>query len=272
MIQRGQHVRHDFAIRDLTVSAVRELSPSFRRVTLTGADLAGFTSLGAGDHSKVFFPNPANGDYAVPALTGDGLRMPDAGTVIMRDYTPRAFRKLPAELDIDFYLHGDDGPASAWAARVSEGDRLVVAGPRGSHLPPAGAARVVLLGDETALPAIARWIETLPEAIEVFVFVELGNQSDAAYLDPDHVHRARVVWLGKGDGGLERAIRSLDPALIGDDTYFWGAGDSESLLPVRHYLRRELGLPVTQVKLTGYWKPGVEALDHHAPIDPTDPD
>jgi NADPH-dependent ferric siderophore reductase len=104
LIQRGQHVRHDFAIRDLTVSAVRELSPSFRRVTLTGTDLAGFTSLGAGDHSKVFFPDPANGDYAVPALTDDGLRMPDAGTVIMRDYTPRAFRELPAELDIDFRL------------------------------------------------------------------------------------------------------------------------------------------------------------------------
>jgi NADPH-dependent ferric siderophore reductase len=250
LIERGQLVRHETTVRTLTVASVTTLSPGFVRVTMTGAELEGFASLGATDHVKAFF--------------ADDTR---------RDYTPRAFRpgsagSLP-ELDLDFFLHGS-GSASAWAARAAVGDELRVGGPRGSHLPPTGAARVILGADETALPALARWIEVLPEQTEIFGFVELSNPSDAAYLDPDHVHRARIVWLEKAEGALERAIRALGP--IGDDTYLWIAGEATTLIPIRRYLRRELGLPAAQVKIDGYWKRGEAGRDHHAPLDPDDPE
>ncbi|HEU4848943.1 MAG TPA: siderophore-interacting protein [Terrimesophilobacter sp.] len=250
MIERGQLVRHEVVVRNLAVARTKELSPGLLRVTLQGEQLDGFTSLGAADHVKLLF--------------SEGVR---------RDYTPRAFRPAadgrPAELDLDFFLHGD-GPASSWAASATEGDVLSVAGPRGSHLPPTGARRVILGADESALPAVARWIELLPEETEIFGFVELDNPSDAAYLDPDHVHKARVVWLGKAEGALERAIRALGP--IGDDTFVWVAGEATTLIPIRRYLRRELGLPPGQVKIDGYWKRGEAGRDHHAPIDPSDPE
>lgn len=253
MIERGQIVRHDPVIRNLTVVRTRVLSPGFTRVTFGGSDLDGFASLGAADHVKLLF------------LDGE--------STAKRDYTPREFRAAtdgtPAELDVDFFRHGA-GPASEWVAWVEPGNGLTVGGPRGSHLPPTGASRFVLGADESALPALARWIEMLPPETEILAFVELDNQSDAAYLEPDHVNKARVVWLDKADGTLERAIRGLGP--IGHDTFVWVAGEAGTLAPIRRYLRRELGLPSAQVKMTGYWKRGESGRDHHAPIDPSDPE
>lgn len=250
MIERGQLVRHEVTVRDLSVARTKELSPGLLRVTVQGEQVEGFTSLGAADHVKLLFPDE-----------------------VRRDYTPRAFRPAsdgaPAELDLDFYLHGD-GPASSWAAGAAAGDGLTVAGPRGSRLSPTGASRVILGADESALPALARWIEMLPEEVEILGFVELDNASDAAYLDPEHVHRARVVWLDKAECALDRAIRGLGP--IGDDTFVWIAGEATTLIPIRRYLRRELGLPAAQVAIDGYWKRGEAGRDHHAPVDPDDPE
>lgn len=63
------------------------------------------------------------------------------------------------------------------------------------------------------------------------------------------------------------ALRGTEP---GAGTFFFLAGEATSLIPLRRYLRRELGLPKEQVEVHGYWKRGVVALDHHAPLDPND--
>lgn len=274
MIEPGIVVRHEVAIRTVTVAGTRRLSPGFVRVTLTGAELAGFTSAGPSDHCKLFFPDPASGIISAPRITAQGLHRPEPGTLIVRDYTPRAFREATGEsepeLDIDFVLHGDDGPAAAWAASAGLGDPLVVGGPRGSRMPPTGVSRIILAADESALPALARWIEVLDDDVEIIAFASLSNESDAAYLDPAHVQRARVVWLGKEPGDLERAFRGLGP--IAADAFVWAAGEAASLVPIRRYLRRELGLSADQVKVDGYWKAGEPGRDHHAPLDPTDPE
>lgn len=250
MIEPSAVIRHEPLQRSLVVSGIATPSPSFRRITFTGDELAGFTSLGATDHIKVIVDGETR-----------------------RDYTPRAFR-MPAhgrgaELDIDFLLHGE-GLTAAWAASAKPGDPARIGGPRASRLPPVGATRVILGADESSLPALARWIELLPEETEIYGFVELDNESDAAYLDPELVHKARIVWLEKADGVLERALRSMGD--IDESTYVWVAGEANTLIPIRRYLRRELSLPSTQVKIDGYWKRGESGRDHHAPIDPSDPD
>jgi NADPH-dependent ferric siderophore reductase len=130
-------------------------------------------------------------------------------------------------------------------------------------------SRVILIADETALPAMARWIEMLPERVDILGIVELGNESDAAYLEPAHVNRARVVWLDQGTGALERCVRGVGE--LDDDTYVWAAGEATSLIPIRRYLRRESALPAHRLKVDGYWKRGEAGRDHHAPIDPADP-
>jgi NADPH-dependent ferric siderophore reductase len=270
LIEPGTVVRHDFAIRELTVAATRRVSPGFVRVTLTGAALSGFVSAGPTDHCKLFFPDSFTGTITAPTIVDGSMQRPTSGTMIVRDYTPREFRPGESpELDFDFYIHGD-GPASAWAAAASAGDPLVVAGPRGSRMPPVGAAKVILAADETALPALARWIEALPDETEIVAFATAANASDAAYLEPGHVNRARLIWLENDADALERAFRAC--GLISDDTFIWAAGEAGSLIPIRRYLRRELGLPASQVKVDGYWKRGEAGRDHHAPVDPSDPE
>ena len=252
MIEHGPVIRHEPTERSLEVVSTVSLSPGFLRVTFGGEELSGFTSVGPADHVKLLFGG-----------SEPGLR---------RDYTPRSFSTaadgLPSDLVIDFFLHGD-GIASQWAASAAPGSRLSVGGPRGSRVPPSGARRVILGADESALPALARWIEMLDEDIEILAYVELDDASNAAYLEPSHVHRAGVVWLGKADNALERAIHAIGP--IDADTFVWLAGEASGLLPIRRYLRQALALPPNQMKIDGYWKRGEAGRDHHAPIDPSDP-
>jgi NADPH-dependent ferric siderophore reductase len=74
---------------------------------------------------------------------------------------------------------------------------------------------------------------------------------------------------GSGAAVLD-ALARLAP--IGEGTFVWAAGEAASLVPVRRHLRRTLGLSAAQAQVSGYWRRGVEAFDHHAPIDPFDPD
>ncbi|WP_308466939.1 siderophore-interacting protein [Rathayibacter soli] len=301
---KREHVRHELTVRHLRVLARRELTPSMVRITLggtgqggaqqaDGAELAGadgldgFASLGPSDHVKVFFPDPATGIVTAPSISADGVHRPTDGIVISRDYTPRAFRAaadgVPAELDVDFVLHGapgsraeaetaDGGPASAWAAAASVGDPLAIAGPRGSRLAPDDAAHAVLIADETALPAFSRWLELLPATTRITAILDVANEDTEHYLTDAQRARASIEWTYREDGSgqLEESVRSLGP--IDSDTYVWAAGEATTLVPVRRHLRRTLGLDHDQLTVEGYWRRGITNLDHHAPIDPSDPD
>lgn len=261
-----ESVRHPLAVRRVTVARVTPLAPSMRRITLTGPELAGFSALGPADHVKLFFPDPS-GALAVPDLGPEGMQRPAAGMIISRDYTPLAFRADALELDIDFVLHGGDGPASAWAAQASPGDALGVGGPRGSRLAPADLGRLLLIADETALPASRRWLELVPAEVPVTGIFEVADDELETYLDDT---RVEAEWLRREDAELDEAVRSLGP--IADDAFVFLAGEATTLAPLRRYLRRELGLPAEQVSASGYWKRGIVNLDHHAPLDPSDPD
>ena len=281
-----EHVRHEMALRRLTVDRIEQITPSIVRVTLIGDALEGFSALGPTDHVKVFFPDPATGVLTMPELTGDGVRRPTDGVIISRDYTPRQFRPAPfgaAELDIDFVLHAPEtphdgpvdaaagGPASAWAAGAHPGDELGVAGPRGSRLAPQDISDVVLIADETALPALTRWLDLLPEPAAVTALLDVADEEVEPYLSEEQKRRASIEWLYRADGPgqLLEAVRSLD---LDADAYVWAAGEASALVPVRRYLKHEVGLRADQLDVQGYWRRGVVNLDHHAPVDPSDPD
>lgn len=195
-----------------------------------------------------------------------------------RDYTPLEFRAdgpEGPELDIDFYLHGRGGalggPAAAWAASAQPGDPIRMGGPRGSHLAPTDADDAILIGDESALPAIARWLDAFGPDVPVTGLFSVADPGTAAYLADREGSGRRLSWhLGRDRE--ERLAGILRDMPIGDGTFIFLAGEASSLVPMRRYLRRELGLPKAQVSAHGYWKRGVVALDHHAPIDPSDPD
>lgn len=249
--------------------------PNIVRVTLTGPELAGFVSAGPTDHMKVFFPDPATGILTLPEIGPDGMRRGAEGVVISRDYTPRAARTAAnggVELDIDIVTHGVEGPASAWAELADVGDELGIAGPRGSRLAPEGIERLLVIADETALPATSRWLDLLPAGVPVTALFHIADETVEGYFDADVADRLDAEWITHADGHLqlEESLRSL--GRISEGTFVFLAGEADILVPLRRYLRHELFLPADQVSASGYWRRGVVNLDHHAPLDPSDPD
>lgn len=254
-----QLTRHDLVLRHLTVQEVRRVAPDMIRVTVAGDDLEGFVSDGAADHVKLFFPNAETGVITTPA---DG----DPAAVISRDFTPLPRTDGDTQvLDLDFYTHEDPGPAASWALAAQPGAALAIGGPRGSRGMPEGADAFILVADETALPSASRWLDGIPAGIPVRVIATVRGDGDwvSAYLGGAH----EVIVTASDPAAV---LSALGP--VGEGTFVWAAGDAAMLVPIRRHLRRTLGLPAAQVSVDGYWRSGVVAWDHHAPLDPTDPD
>lgn len=280
MLTRSR-TRFDLIPRRVRVHAVHDLAPALRRTTfrdVAGADgpatLAGLQAPGPEDHVKVFLPDPATGELHAPWLAPDGgLQRPTGVVSISRDYTVRATRTVDGvhELDIDWVLHGDEGPASAWAARAAVGDELVLAGPRGSLGVPDGVARLTVVVDETALPAAARWVGAVGPGVPVTAIVEIGDDVPEELVESELGHAdVEILYRTDGPGQLEAAVRALGAP--SEDELVFAAGEAGELVPVRRYLRHEAGARPDQLAISGYWRRGTVNLDHHLPLDPSDPD
>ena len=192
--------------------------------------------------------------------------MPDADKPVGAYYTLRRWRPEVHELDMLFVLHGDTGPASAWAARARPGDPVALWGPRTAYAPPAGTDWYLLVADETGLPAVASILESLPEGTVARVFAEVDNADERQEL-PD-APSFEVTWLYR-DGAqagtttlLADAVRALP--WPGGTPYVWGGGESRTMTAVRKYVRQEVGLAREQVSLVAYWRHAAHAAD---PID-----
>ncbi|GAT67232.1 FAD-binding protein [Planomonospora sphaerica] len=278
------------------------LSPSFVRITLTGDDLAAFAQCGFDQRVKVVLPLP-DGTFTPlgddDSWYGRWRMLPEALRNPIRTYTVRAVRPALRELDIDFVLHGDTSPASRWATYAAPGHRLVVLGPNAEcpgpvggqeWAPPPGADRLLLAGDETAVPAICSIAETLSPAVRARILLEVPQAADALPLDvPPGV---RVTWLPR-DGarhgdllipavreavrelaapevspGAETALEDVDvdadilwevpqptgPAAGG--FYAWLAGEAGAVKLLRRHLVQEAGIDRSSVAFMGYWRLG----------------
>jgi NADPH-dependent ferric siderophore reductase len=253
-------VWHDLTPRLLEVRRVERLSPRMVRVTFGGEQLDGFRYGAPDDHVKVFFPEPGADLPVMPTLGEEGLEPPPPGAPlpIFRDYTVRYLRADDRELDIDFALHGH-GPGASWAAQATPGQRLGILGPRGSTVVPPTFDWYLLGADETALPALAAWLEQLPAEATVIAFAEVA---DAAEEQP--VARP-VTWLHRSRGeSLTAAV--VAAGLPPGDGYIWVAGEATGLKPIRRHVRAR-NHHRNWTEIDGYWKRGVENLDHHEDDD-----
>ncbi|WP_084516310.1 siderophore-interacting protein [Microbacterium luticocti] len=271
--------RNRFTAREATVVAVTSPAPEYVRLTLTGPDFADFTSTGPGDHARTFFPDPRTGELVAPVATGpgeDGIVRPQAPT-FGRDFTPLHVRDEDGRrfVDLDILRHDSPGPAAQFAATAAVGDRLVLVGPRGSTSATQNAPRVVLVVDGTSLPAAGRWLAEVPASTDVEIIV-WGHAVEAAhaYLSgfADRAFGLHSAGRGEGDHGGVDLVAALETVGVDAATYVFAAGEASALVPLRRHLRHTLRLPREQYAVSGYWRIGVEAWDHHAPIDPIDPD
>ena len=259
-------VRHPLKFRLLQVSRVESLTPHLARITLTGDDLRDFTSASFDDHIKVFFPEPGADRPTLPTAGPDGPVFAAGERPVARDYTPRRFDRDAGELVIDFVLH-DVGPASRWAKEAQVGQYLGVGGPRGSFVIPEGFDWHLLIGDETALPAISRRIEELPAGTRVVAVLEARDPS--AHIEFGTQADLYAVWCYRNeqaDGevpgtALLNAVR--ETFLPEGEGYVWAAGESASIRAVRQHLTTERGIDKSRIRASSYWKRG-DAAVHEA--------
>jgi NADPH-dependent ferric siderophore reductase len=251
-------VRHPLKARLLQVQQVQELAPRLRRITLQGPDMGGFTSAAPDDHVKLLFPAPGQLRPVLPVFGPQGPTFPEgAERPVARDYTPRAFDSAQGTLVLDFVLHGH-GPAGLWARHARAGDWLGVAGPRASRVVPDVHDAYLLAGDETALPAIGRWLEQLPAGRAVTVLCEVDGADDQIEL-PRRA-RCQIHWLHRqgppaGDSGLlAAAVAAL--TLPPGSVYAWVAAESSQMRLVRQHLQRDRGFDAAHLYAAGYWKRG----------------
>lgn len=255
-----QRVRHELRRRTLTVQRAERITPHCIRVTLAGDELAGFHSPGFDDHVKLFLPDAATGAIQWPRLLPDGTPDPAAPRPPMRDYTPRQHDAQAGTLAIDFALH-DAGPATAWALQAAPGQRLGVAGPRGSLLVPLAFDGYLLAGDETALPAIARRLAELPQGTPALALIEVDGPADEQPLPT--AAAARIHWVHRASTApgeaapLLAALRALD--LPPGDVHAWVACESAVAKALRAHLVDERGVNPKWIKASGYWRRGSAA-------------
>src|SRR5690606_21980533 len=130
----------------------------------------------------LFFAPPGH-PLVLPTLGPRGPEWPEGAVKpAARDYTLRRFDPATGELDLDFVVH-DAGPATSWAVQAQPGQSLTMIGPRGAFLIPTSFDWHLLVGDETALPAIGRRLEELPTGSKAIAIVEIANADEEQRLN-----------------------------------------------------------------------------------------
>ncbi|WP_156251072.1 siderophore-interacting protein [Pseudactinotalea terrae] len=281
------------------VTRVQPLSPSFVRITFAGAELTELGDDRFDQRVKVILPAP---DGSLEVGDSDGLSWyqelmgrEEIRRNPVRTYTSRYVRADAGEIDVDFVLHGDEGPASRWAGTVAPGDEIILCGPNRAHggpyggtgfKPAEGTDRFLLVADETAVPAALAILEGLPRDATGAALLEVPHSTDELLVDaPAGV---QVRWLGRDGAGhgtmVEPAVRSLLDRWLGEgangidvgdlpidpdgylwdvpdqpvrgEFYAWLAGEAGVVTRLRRALVKEHGVDRRSVAFMGYWRTG----------------
>ncbi|MFE7117468.1 siderophore-interacting protein [Streptomyces sp. NPDC057654] len=274
-----------FRFFDVRVLRAERLSPAMVRVTFTGDDLSAFAGGGRDQRFKLFLPRPGQDTPVLPDDRGEGWfgawrEMDPAVRAVMRTYTVRDQRRDPAEVDVDFALHGGDhapagatdGPASSWARAARPGDRVTLLGPVEEDnggidfRPPPGTDWTLLTGDETALPAIAGILAQLPPDAPAKVWIEIPTAEDAQFLPTKAA--ADITWLVRETPQANPVLDAVRTADLPTGTpYAWIAGESANVRALRRHLVGDRQFDRKAVKFTGYWRRGVTEDDLIAEIE-----
>jgi len=245
--------------RTLRVLRTERLTPRMVRITLGGDELSGYPDFGPDQRVKLFFPVKGQDRPAMPrASSGGPVWPPGEARPVIRTYTVRRFDAATGELDVDFVLHGDHGPAAAWAARAGAGDWVGISEPGGRYRLDLQAGAHLVIGDESALPAIATVLAALSAftgPVQVYVEVTDAAEEQPLPLPPF----ASIRWLHRGEhhGGhpLVAAVTSAElPGRAPEDCHAWLSAEATAVRDIRAHLLDERALPRRQLYATGYWR------------------
>ncbi|WP_159911106.1 siderophore-interacting protein [Pantoea sp. 18069] len=248
------------AFRLLRVLSVQALTPHMQRVRLGCDDLARYAQ-DENIHCKLIFPQPGVTAPEWPTLSPSGMpRFPQGDKRLdVRTYTMRAIDGAAGWLDVDFVLHPDAGPGSAWAAQASVGQQIGMSGPGGRTAAPADW--MLLAGDDTALPAMLRIAASLPPHTQGHVFAEIqGPQDEQPVRAPQGL---QWHWLYRGQaaagttGLLLDALRGVPWPQARGTRFVWAGAEFEAAQAIRQWARETRGLEKHEQLIVSYWRHGM---------------
>lgn len=263
---------YPITMRELEVLGVEDITPGMRRVTFGGEGLLAherdgeqvpaIVSDGFDDDMRIIFPDPVTGERPYPASLGDGrLDWNAEVNDLFRTYTVRKWSPDAGEygeLVVDFARHGA-GLAEDWSSTAVPGGRVYAAGPKNCGSLPVHTDWLLLVGDDTALPAIGRCLEETPAGHRVIAVVEVADRADIQH-DLAGVACAETLdlhWVVRAEGGdfTEEllAVAGGGGGLPSGVPFVWAAGESKRLKTVRRFVK-EAGVPREHVEITGYWR------------------
>jgi NADPH-dependent ferric siderophore reductase len=243
------------AFRHVEVRRVERLTPRMVRVTLEGAELAGFTVDQPAASVRVLLPSGAGADLVVPSWNGNEFLLPDGRRPTIRTLTPWRSDPDALEVDVGIVVHGG-GVASNWALSAEPGEPVAISGPGRGYTVDHDAPAYVIAGDETAIPAITQVLDAVPGETPVQVRVEVAHPDGRLAL-PEHPG-ATVEWCDLAPGAppgdaLGAAVRDV---VLADGARVWAAGEAAAVQRIRRHLFDDRGLPRAQSSVRGYWKHG----------------
>lgn len=240
------------------VTAAAWVTPGMRRLTIAAPELADYAPLGPDEYLGLLLPGSEDAPLALPdAERADAIRaavaeLPEEVRPQLRWYTLRGHRPAAAEIDVDFVVHGDEGPGTRFARRARPGSALGIRECTALYDPPPGVRTRLIVGDESAIPAIARILEVPANGVRTHVVIETGDRRDR---QPGL--GAEVVWVdrdGRPGAALERAVRAA--ALPGRIDYAWVCAERAGVQRIRRHLVDDRGVAKSRIVFSGYWRLG----------------
>lgn len=265
---------HPLTLRDVQVVRIVDLTPGMRRITLAGEQLGAFTSAngfaqaafesaGFDDDIRMVFPYPGQAEPVLPVQKATGLDMPRNPRPLSRIYTVRRWEPSTGELDVDFVKHGI-GVGTTWAYRAEIGDRIHFFGPSSSRSLPHDADWLLVVGDDTTIPAIARLLEELPEGAKGQVFIEIAERDRRQEMTaPPGIDVTWLVRDGAEAGTTSLLVDAVKDSRWGEGKPFaWVAGEQATVRNIRRHLVEDRAVPKDDIEFIGYWRRGeVVALE-----------
>lgn len=249
------------------VTRAERISPSFVRITIAGEELTNWRHLGFDQWFRLAIPVAGEATQFERLSNRFDMRgylryltLPKATRPAIRNYTVREFRPASSELDIDFVVHGDAeaegaGIAGPWAASLPRGARVALIDQGCGYRPVEGARRVLLAGDESALPAVLGILRDLPRDSVGEAIIEVPEAADEQpHEAPEGVEVhciARAHGTTAGEAALA-ALRAL-PERDGPVSAFV-AGEQRLATGGRRILVNDRGVPKSDVDFCGYWR------------------
>lgn len=255
-------VRHGaFVYRPLQVMRRQDIRPRYVGITLAGSAVRDLYFQSPDDDVRVVVPMDLNaipGDLQVVFEPEYKVTYPeDAPPYEVKAYTIRRFDPDLGELDLEIALH-DKGHGDFWARNAQPGQTVLVAGAWGSWAFSGQMDHLVMIGDETALPAIGHMIEKQEMTRSITVVAEVRDGADELEWSIPVDLDCTIHWVHRGNQRpgrntlLLEGVRKHIPLL--DNTLYWGNGESSTMREIRRYLVDELGVHRKAILIGGYWK------------------